>query len=236
MMEKEKKNPKITSIAIVLLVVGIVVGGIGSYVVGSGQISSLQTQVTNLQTDNSELQSQVSTLQDDKTDLQSQVSSLQENITLLQTQVTSLLTDKTRLQSQVTSLQNDKALLQAQVTSLQNDKTILENRIAELEAIHNYTVGTVLTTLTGGYEDKTGPAFHIPTGNIKIVVVLTSIGDIKGFFLYLYKIGNTLSKWAGSTENAGTWVNYVYSLEEGDYYLDAASVNFNWQITVYVYG
>jgi hypothetical protein len=108
--------------------------------------------------------------------------------------------------AQVTSLESDKAGLQAQISSLQNDKTTLEKKVAEMEAIHPYTLGAVLTTLTGGYEDRTSPVFHIPTGHIKIVAELTSIGEVKGFYLYLYKVGQTNAIWLGSTENAGTWI------------------------------
>lgn len=40
-MSQEKKNPKITPIAIILLIMGIVVGGIVGYGATAGQISSL---------------------------------------------------------------------------------------------------------------------------------------------------------------------------------------------------
>jgi len=42
--------------------------------------------------------------------------------------------------------------------------------------------------------------------------------------------------WATSFYNPGTWINYVYSLEEGDYYLNVGPGNFYWQIIIYVYG
>jgi FtsZ-binding cell division protein ZapB len=173
------------------------------------------------------LQIAVTSLTSDKTTLQAQVTTLQANVTSLTSDKTTLQSDKTTLQSQVASLQSDNAKLRQDITTL-----------TALLAIQgkNYTVGSVLTTFSGGYEDKTGPAFHIPAGNVQIIAQLTSLGSTRTFYLYLYKVGGNYSTWIEHTENAGTYINYVYSLESGDYYLDVASVNFNWQITVYVYG
>ena len=77
-MSQEKKGSKITPVAIILLIVGMVVGGIGGYAATAGQIGALQnriqgleTQVTGLQADKTQLLGQVSSLQDDKTQLQS---------------------------------------------------------------------------------------------------------------------------------------------------------------------
>ena len=139
------------------------------------------------------------------------------------------------LADQISQLQTQIASLQTENQMLKHNISDLNTEIQRLRANHNYTVGAVLTTLNGGYEDKTGPLFHVPTGHIKIVVELVSLGTIKGFWLDLYKVGYTPHVWDGHTENDGTWINYVYSLNEGDYYLEVGSVNFEWQITVYVY-
>jgi len=85
-MSMEKKPPQITSIAIVLLIVGIVIGGIGSYAATSGKISSLQTRIQGLET-------QVTGLQADKTQLQVQVSSLQQSINNISAQIRQYKTD-----------------------------------------------------------------------------------------------------------------------------------------------
>ncbi len=220
---------KIPKIGIVLSAVMLIIGLIGGYFASSGNISSLQTQLTAAQEQVSQLQSQVS-------NLQSQITALQSDKTTLQGQVTSLMSEKTALQSQVSELQAEKSKLESENSLLKQNITNLMNQIQQLKAIHSYQPGAILTTLSGGYEDRTGPAFHIPQGNIKITVQLTALGDIRGFYLSLYKVGHTSSTWRGSTETTGEWINYVYNLEDGDYYLKVGSVNYNWKITVQVYG
>jgi regulator of replication initiation timing len=215
--------------AIGLIVGALVLGALGGYFVGGSSGGQLQAQVASLT-------SQVNSLQTQVTSLQSQITTLQSDKTSLQGQITSLQTDKTALQAQVTSLQSNYSRLATENAALRLNVTTTMTELARLRAIHTYTVGSTLTTFSGGYEDKTGPAFHIPSGNIEITTQLTSLGEIKGFWLYLYKVGQDYSVWSGSTENSGTWTNYVYSLGEGDYYLKVASVEFNWQITIQVYG
>jgi cell division protein FtsB len=111
-MSQEKKGSKISPVAIILLIVGMVVGGIGGYAATAGQIGTFQNRIQGLET-------QVTGLQADKAQLQGQVSSLQD--------------DKVRLQNTLTSLENDKASLQAQITTLQNDNLGLESQIDELK-------------------------------------------------------------------------------------------------------
>lgn len=167
-------------------------------------------------------------------------------ISSLKFQIAGLQADKANLQGQITTLQNDKAGLQQQVSSLQADGealrqniSALSSRIRDLEAIHNFTIGSSLNTLDGGGSgilDKTGPAFYIPAGNIKIIVNLDSVGAIQGIFLRLYRLKDGVGVWNANTGNPGEWVNYVYNLEAGNYYLDTSSQNFRWHATVYVYG
>lgn len=104
-MNEWKKDGKTSSIAIVLLIIGIAIGSIIGYGANAGQVGSLQTQIQKLET-------QIAGLQADKTQLQGQVSSLQD--------------DKSKLQDQVTSLESDKVGLQAQIATLQNKTQQLE--------------------------------------------------------------------------------------------------------------
>lgn len=124
------------NIAIVLLIVGIVVGAIGAYAVASGQIISLQTQIQNLET-------QVTGLQADKTQLQGQVSSLQG-------QVSSLQADKTKLQVQVTSLESEKTVLQAQITQLQISYNSLQAQYQQLQGKYQYSPTIPYTLIWNG--------------------------------------------------------------------------------------
>jgi len=86
-MSLEKKGSKILPVAIILLIIGIVIGGIGGYATTAGQISiiqnriqDLETQVTALQTDKAQLQSQVTSLQDDKVRLQNTIDELNASL------------------------------------------------------------------------------------------------------------------------------------------------------------
>jgi regulator of replication initiation timing len=214
--------------AIGLIAVALILGAVGGYFVGGSQGGGLQAQVTSLT-------SQVGSLQTQVTSLQSQITTLQGDKTGLQGQVTSLQADKTSLQGQLTSLQTNYSRLATENAALRLNITTTMAELATLRSLHTYTVGSTLTTFSGGYEDKTGPAFHIPAGNVKITAQLTSLGDIRGFYLRLYKVGNSLPTYMGNTEVDGTWTNYVYSLSAGDYYLDVGSINYNWQVTIQVY-
>jgi outer membrane murein-binding lipoprotein Lpp len=215
---------KLEKEAIGLIVVALIVGAVGGYFVGGsagGQVTQLQAQVASLTSQINSLQAQATTLQSQITWLQGVETTLHGQITSLQGQVTSLRTNCSRLVT-------ENAALRLNITT-----TMVE--LARLRAIHAYTVGSTLTTFSGGYETKTGPIFHIPAGNVKVTIRLTSLGQIMGFYVYLYKEGQTYSVWYGRTENSGTYENYVYSLVDGDYYLKVDSVNFNWQVTVQVY-
>jgi regulator of replication initiation timing len=225
---KERDNWPMDQKAIGLIAGALILGALGGYFVGGSQGGQLQAQVASLTSQVSSLQSQVTTLQ-------SQISTLQSDKTTLQGQVTNLQADKTSLQGQVTSLQTNYSRLATENAALRLNITTTMAELATLRSLHTYTVGSILTTFSGGYEDKTGPAFHIPAGHVKITVQLTALGDINGFWLSLYRVGYTSRFWSGSTEVGGTWINYVYSLAEGDYYLDVASVNYNWQVTIQVY-
>jgi len=95
------------NITIVLLILGIVIGAFGGCAATAGQISSLQAQITDLQSDKTQLQSLVSSLQDDKTRLQNQVSSLESDNAGLQSQITQLRISYNSLQAQYQRLQEE---------------------------------------------------------------------------------------------------------------------------------
>lgn len=209
-------DKKVIGVAVVALIVGLFLGYAPGYF--GANTASLTQRISSLEDQVDSLESQLSTANAQKNSLQTW---LTQNITYYQ--------------GQITNLQSQIANKDASISQLTSQISMLQDRIEELEAIHDFTVGAVLTTLSGGYEDKTGPAFYVPAGHVKIVVQLESLGEIRAFYLYFYKIGETFSEWSGSTENAGEWVNYVYSLDAGNYYLDASSINFGWQATVYVY-
>lgn len=78
---------------VILLVVGLVVGAIGGYMISYGQISSLQSQLNGLR-------DQVSVLQNEKAQLQSQIISLQADITNLQSQIEVLRRSRVIVQSE----------------------------------------------------------------------------------------------------------------------------------------
>lgn len=188
-MSKEGKGRKITSVAIVLLIVGIVVGGIVGYGSTAGQISSLQTQIASLQATNTQLQGQVLSLQVNQTQLESQISSLQTDKTGLQSMMTSLESDKAGLQAQITSLQSQLTSLsgsltqiislQAQITSLQNDKIALENKITQLEASNIELLG-VFFSPKGGCEAQIVDWINRANTSVHVLIysfTLESIGN-----------------------------------------------------------
>jgi len=220
----KKEMGKGRSIALALLVAVLLISNVWTY-------ASLQNQINTLNNERNNLQRQVNSLQLQYNTLNATYQNYKSTHGFTNTQYISQITT---LQGQITSLENDKIQLQADNQILRQNITNLQRKIAELEAGY-YTAGSILATLSGGYENKTGLPFYIPAGHIRIVVELTSLGSIRTFYSYLYEVGQSRQTWYGYTENPGTWTNYVYSLKAGDYYLKVGSVNFNWQITVYVY-
>lgn len=208
-----------------LIVGALILGAAGGYFVGGsagGQITQLQAQVNSLQTQVTSLQTQITTLQGDKTTLQGQVTSLQA--------------DKTSLQGQVTSLQTNYSRLATENAALRLNITATMAELSRLRAIHTYTVGSTIATLSGGETAKTGPAFHFTGGNLKITAILqTTDVTFNTFTVYLYKVGESIWVSYGTTDSQGTFESYAYGLDSGDYYIRIFSMNFNWQVTVQVY-
>jgi plastocyanin/outer membrane murein-binding lipoprotein Lpp len=87
----ESKKSMKTSVGIILLIVGLVVGGLGSYAVSSGQISSLSSQVSSLQAQVTTLQGSVSSLQSSLSSSQSQVAALNGQLQTLQVPLVTIL-------------------------------------------------------------------------------------------------------------------------------------------------
>jgi len=124
-------------------------------------ISQLNSRITTLINDNRDYAIQISTLQTQKTDLSNLVTSLQNTINLNIETISSLNVDKTTLQTQVANLTNEKtnneltissansqiALLQAQISSL-NDS--IENKTERIENLNGQIneLQSRVTTLT----------------------------------------------------------------------------------------
>jgi plastocyanin len=80
-----------TSVGVILLIIGLVIGGIGSYAVSSGQISSLNGQVSSMQAQITALQGSVSTLQTSLSSSQAQVAALNGQLAALQVPLVTIL-------------------------------------------------------------------------------------------------------------------------------------------------
>lgn len=215
--------------AIGLILGALILGAVGGYFVGGSQGGQLQSQLASLT-------SQVSSLQSQVTSLQTQITTLQSDKTALQGQITSLQADKTRLQGQVTSLQTNYSRLATENAALRLNITNTMAELTRLRAIHTYSVGSTIATLSGGETAKTGPAFYFTGGNLKITAVLQATDvTFNSFTVYLYRVGGSIWVSYGTTDSEGTFETYAYGLSSGDYYIKISSINFNWQVTVQVY-
>ena len=76
---------------VILLIIGLVAGGLGSYAASSGQIGSLSTQVSGLQSQVTTLQGSVSTLQASLSGSEAQVASLNQQLQALQVPMVTIL-------------------------------------------------------------------------------------------------------------------------------------------------
>lgn len=112
-------DKSIAVLLVVMLVAGFLVGSVAGYGGASGQISTLQHQVSTMQIERTSLQNQISTLQTNRTNLQNQV-------TTLQSQVSSLENNKV-------ALQDENSLLRSQLLAMNVAITALEAQVAFLE-------------------------------------------------------------------------------------------------------
>jgi plastocyanin len=80
-----------TSMGIILLIVGLVVGGLGSYAMSAGQISSLNSQVSSMQAQITALQGSVSSLQTSLSSSEAQVAALDGQLQALQVPLVTIL-------------------------------------------------------------------------------------------------------------------------------------------------
>ena len=76
---------------VILLIIGLVAGGLGSYAASSGQIGFLNTQVSGLQTQITTLQGDVNTLQTSHSGSEAQVASLNQQLQALQVPLVTIL-------------------------------------------------------------------------------------------------------------------------------------------------
>ena len=106
----------------------------------TNQISTLNTEksdlasyVSNIQSEVSSLQNGVSVLETEKSTLENQVTVLQTNITNLQNDVTTLEHEKNALEMQIFPLQSEISSLQNGVSVLETEKSTLENQVTVLQ-------------------------------------------------------------------------------------------------------
>ncbi len=116
----------LSTIHIVLLIVGLVVGAGGVYFTIStpmqSKISDLEEQVASLNSDISAMSADITSLELEKLDLETQISELGYQIDDLETNVTTLESQKRNLE-----ILNDN--LESQVSTLEREKAILEYEI-----------------------------------------------------------------------------------------------------------
>ncbi len=172
-------------------------------------------------------QSQLITAQIQASLLQSQVSDLQGQITTLRDKVKSLLNENAILQFEKDRLESENRLLKQNITDLVDQ--LLQLRVALINQS-----GTVLSALSGG-EEKTGPTFHIPKGEIKITVSVYSLGSREGISIFLYKVNASSSVCLLSTVLTGERTIDFDISEEGDYYLKVSNTPYVWMLIMQVY-
>jgi len=107
-----QNQKKITPVAFILLVVGIIVGAIIGYASEAGQVSSLKSQVTSLT---------------------GQVTSLAEQVSSLQTEKDTLQADRDAFQTQVNALNSQISVLSVQVDKLEQEAYNYSTWVLELE-------------------------------------------------------------------------------------------------------
>lgn len=112
-------DKRIAVLLVAMLVAGFLVGSLAGYGGASGQISTLQQQVSTLQTERTSLQNLISILQTNRTNLQSQVTTLQSQVSTLQNSKVALQDENDLLRSQLLALNVAITALEAQVAFLE---------------------------------------------------------------------------------------------------------------------
>lgn len=130
----------VSKTAAILLVVGIAVGVVAGYGVGS---AAFQAQITQLQSDLSETESALSASQ-------AEIESLQSQLANAETQVSNLETDLAAAEERVTNLETEISSLESDLTDARNTIADYESQISDLEM----QVADILSRITSrsGYE------------------------------------------------------------------------------------
>ena len=135
----------------------------------SEQISTMQTDITNLKSADSTINTKINTINSDITSLKSADSTINTNINTINSDITNLKSADTSLSSRITTLENSvgsssdsgESSLSAQVTTLQTEVTGLSTRVSNLEASEaDWPVGSVYTTMKAPVESDDGTTTH----------------------------------------------------------------------------
>lgn len=158
-----------------------------------GAVSTLQTNVTNLQTSVTSLQSNYSSLSTSVTTLQTNYSSLSSTVSGLQTSVAGL-------NSSVATLQSNYSSLSASVTTLQGNYSSLSSAISTLQSNYTALSGTVsgLQTTVAG--------LWVPTSGTNIT--------INGAHAVNLNPDITLSSVTANTFNSTSSIRYKTDIQE----------------------
>ncbi len=93
---------------VVTLIVGLLIGGGGVYLLFSGQVSSLTSEKLTLQQQATTLETKLNSTLAEKTSLESQIQSLNSAKIVLEGQVSTLTTEKTSLTNQINTINKEK--------------------------------------------------------------------------------------------------------------------------------
>ena len=97
------------------------------------QISQLETQKPQLESEVTSIESQISELETQKPQLESQISGIQSEISQLETQKSQLETELTGIRGEITQLETQKPQLETEVSTLRGEVSQLETKKPQLE-------------------------------------------------------------------------------------------------------
>jgi hypothetical protein len=127
---------------VVCIVIGLAIGGGGTYAFTTGQITTLTIEKAALQDTVTSLETQLSTEANEKTTLQQQITSLNSEKTSLEGQVSSLIVEKTSFSNQINTLAEEKQNAIDDYDELANtlNATLVKNYTQTIT--YNITAGT----------------------------------------------------------------------------------------------
>ena len=125
------KRGSVSSMAVGLLIVGLLVGAAGGYFVST---SSIQSQIDDLETQVSSLNSERDTLDTEVSALEGEISDLVSQVSGLNTQVVNLNSEKSSIEAQLSTAQAKIDEKENEISSLQGTVAEYEGQIEELNA------------------------------------------------------------------------------------------------------